>query len=354
VAEQLKAREDKGVPERKAIVDLKQREVEQGQKKVEEAGKQLAEDKRKTQGEEEALQKERAAAEQKKAEAERLAAAGQQQEAEKKAAEATAAGEAVKAKEAEIAAQKQEQAAREQTVTAQEKTLETKKEEIAAEKKDIAQDQTAARIQQEPEKVQKELEQKSAELAAREQEVAKREEAARTGETDAAIFAGRLYYLKIKEWLTGGHYNNELYAINASTAKIVLKSPFVNICGRRYDIFKEGVVVITHKGDHRAGHYLTLLDLATLEPKATSTEAVFFRSFVEVREGQAYVIMNKDEAYYLGKFGADMKPVAVSVDKVDPDSFISFFGDLIYINREDKKILVLKKDDLSTTAVIEP
>lgn len=379
VAETLKAREDKGIPERKAIVELKQREVEQGQKKVEEAGKKLAEDKRKTQEQELALQKEKIAAEQKQAEADREAAAlaaerekakaitdaeekakkeqelaARQQETERKAAEARAAEEAVKAKEAEVAAQKQEQAAREQAVTGQEQTLQTKKEEIATEQKSIAQDQTALRIQKEPEVVQKELEQKSTELAQREAEVAKREEAARKGESDAAIFAGRLYYLKIKEYLTGGHYNNEIYAINASTAKIVVKSPFTNICGRRYDIFKDGVVVITHKGDHRAGHYLTLLDLKTLEPKATGPDAVFFRSFVEIRDDMVYAILSRDDSYYLGRFGADMKTVAVSADKVDPDSFISFFGDMIYINGEDKKILVLKKEDLSTAGVVEP
>ncbi len=379
VAEGLRAREDKGIPERKAIVELKKREVAQGEKKVEEAGKALAEQKRKTQEQEQALQKERTALEQRKAEEDRLAAAlaterekakaitdaeekarkeqelaARQQELERKAAETGAAEEALKAKEAELAAQKQGQASREQAVAGQERTLETKKAEIAAEQKSIAQDQTALRIQKEPEAVKKELEQKSAELAQREAEVAQREQAARKGESDAAIFAGRLYYLKIKEWLTGGHYNNEIYAINATTAKIMVKSPFTNICGRRYDIFKDGVVVITHKGDHRAGHYLSLLDLKTLEPKETGPDAVFFRSFVEIRDDLVYAILNRGDAYYLGKFGADMKTTAVSTDKVDPDSFISFFGDKIYINREDKKILVLKKEDLSTSGVIEP
>ncbi len=56
----------------------------------------------------------------------------------------------------------------------------------------------------------------------------------------------------------------------------------------------------------------------------------------------------------MGAFDTDMKTVAVSKDKVDADSFISFFGDLIYINSQDKKILALKKADLSTSAVIEP
>jgi len=114
------------------------------------------------------------------------------------------------------------------------------------------------------------------------------------------------------------------------------------------------VAVITHKGDHATGHYLTLLDLDTMARKAAGDEPVFYRSFVEVRDDFVYVIVARGSSYYLGKFGLDMKLAAVSKDPVDGDSFISFYGDLVYINREDKRILVLKKSDLSTTATIQP
>jgi hypothetical protein len=379
VVDQLKAREDKGVQERQAMVDLKEREVAQGQKTVEQQAKELADQKAKIAAQEAALQKEKLAADRKKAEADAAAAAlkaeqekakaiadeqarakreqelaAQEQAVEKKAAEAAAAQEAAKAKEEQIAGQKAEQQKQQEAIASEQSVLESKKAEIATEKKEIQSDQTAQRIQQQPEQVQKELEQKSAELAQRETAVTQREEAAKKGETDASIYAGWLYYLKIKEYLTGGHYNNEIYAINAASAKIEVKSPVVNICGRKYDIFKDGVVVITHKGNHSAGHYLTLLDLKTLQPKATGTDAVFFRSFVEVRDNYVYAILNREDAYYLGMFDTSMKAVAVSKDKVDADSFISFFGDLIYINSQDKKILVLKKADLSTSGVIEP
>ncbi len=277
-----------------------------------------------------------------------------QKEADRKSAEAGAAEQAVKEKEAEIATAREEQKKQEEQVAAGRKAVEEKKQEVAEEKKEIQRDETALRIQKEPEKVQKELEKKSEDLATREKEVARREEAAKKGETDASIFEGRLYYLKIKEYLTGGHYNNEMCAISAATAKVVQKSPIANICGHKYDIFKDGVVVITHKGDHRAGHYLTLLDLKTLESKATGADAVFWRSFVEVKEDLVYAVLNKDEKYYLGRFDAAMKTMAVSKDQVDPDSFISFFGDLIYINGSDKKILVLNRDDLSTKGVVAP
>jgi len=83
-------------------------------------------------------------------------------------------------------------------------------------------------------------------------------------------------------------------------------------------------------------------------------EAVFYRSFVEVRDGFTYAVVNREKSYYLGRFDTAMKLLAISKDPVDGDSFISFYGDLVYINREDKQILVLKKDDLSTTGVIQP
>jgi hypothetical protein len=265
-----------------------------------------------------------------------------------------AAERSVKDKEAELALAREEQKKQERELEAGRKVVEEKKQEVAAEKKDIQRDETALRIQKEPEKVQKELEKKSEELAAREQEVSKREEAAKKGETDSSIFGGIFYYLKIKEYLTGGHYNNEMYAINAATSKIVCKSPMSNICGHKFDIFKEGVVVITHKGDHRAGHFLTLLDLKTLEPKATGADAVFFRSFVEVRDNRIYAVLNRDDSYFLGRFDTAMKTLAVSKDSVDPDSSVTFFGELIYINGSDKKILVLNKEDLSTKGLITP
>ena len=73
---------------------------------------------------------------------------------------------------------------------------------------------------------------------------------------DKNIYANKLYYLKIKEYLDGGHYNNEMYMIDAATMKVMFKSPAEYICGSRYDVFSGGVVVITHRGSHTMGHRL--------------------------------------------------------------------------------------------------
>ncbi len=333
VTDLLKAREDKGVAERTAAADLKAREAEA-------AKKALADEQARLAAQQKATADQAAAARAAQAEADRLKAAGDATAAAKAAETAKAQADAVAAQQAADKAAADKIAAEQQAVADREK-------ELAAEKAAIAKDQAAVEAAKSPE-------QKAAELAARETDVAAREQAARAGETDASILGGKLYYLKIKEYLSGGHYNNDMLIINAATGALILKSEEANICGREFDLFKSGVVVIGHQGNHQLGHYLVLLDLADLSRKAVGEEPVFYRSFVEIREDFIYAIINAKDGYYLGKFNVDMKRVAISKERVDGDSFISFYNDLIYVNREDKQILVLNRDDLSTKSVINP
>jgi hypothetical protein len=337
VIQELKAKPDKGVPERTAVNELKQQEVKKGQAVIDQEAKKLAEQKEQTAKTQAELDKARQAAEQATT-----------------AQDRTAAQEKAAAAEQKLAAQQTEQKAAEQTITRQQEAVQQKQAEVQQEKKDIAADQAAVKLQQNPEAVKKDLAQQQAQLAQREADVTTREEVLKKGQTDQAIFAGKLYYLKIKEYLTGGHYNNDMLIINAASGEVILKSTEAMICGRKFDLFKNGVAVITYKTDHGSGHFLTLLDLDTLQRKAISDEAVFFRSFVETREDFTYVVVEKGQSYYLGKFATDMKMAAISKSEVDPDSFISFYNDLVYINDKNKNILVLNKADLSMKSAITP
>jgi len=333
VTELLQAREDKGVTERTAVADLKAREAEAAKKALEEEQARL-------EAQRKAVAEQEAAAKAAQAEADRLKAAGETEAAAKAAEEA-------KRQADELAARQAEEKAAAEKLAAEQKAVADREKELAAEKAAIERDKAAIEAAKTPE-------QKAAELAAREAEVAAREEAARKGETDSAIYGGKLYYMKIKEYLSGGHYNNDMLIINAATGALILKSEESDICGHEFDLFKSGVVVITHKGAHQLGHYLTLLDLNDLTRTAIGEDQVFYRSFVEVRDDFIYAIINAKDGYYLGKFNVDMKRVAISKERVDGDSFISFYNDLIYINREDKQILVLNREDLSTKSVINP
>ena len=234
----------------------------------------------------------------------------------------------------------------EEALTEKEKLLEEEKKEIAQEEAQKKDDSAVT--------TDKEIQQKQEELRLKEEELDKREDQLKSDTADKNIYALKLFYLKIKDYIDGGHYNNELFMINPATQKIEFKSPVTNICGRRYDIFSGGIVVITHRGDHKRGHNLTLIDRNTLTVTKTGNEDIFWRSFIEIRGQNIYAITKKGEKYYLGRFNSSLELEAESKQEVNQDSFITFFEDTIFINRADKTIMVLKRDDLSYMAEIKP
>jgi hypothetical protein len=192
--------------------------------------------------------------------------------------------------------------------------------------------------------------------AKKEAELNQREDALKNQNKGDGIYGLNIYYLEVKDYFEGGHYNNILYLINTQTNKIERRSPFRNICGRKYDIFSNGIVVVSHNGDHQKGHKLTLINKDTLAEITTGEENIFWRTFVEIKGNHIYAIIkdiNKDD-FYLGKFDANLKLVARSKEKIFLNTFITFFNDTIYINREDKAVMVLKESDLSLVNLIKP
>lgn len=324
------SKEKKTMDDRKAVTDLKKESV--AEKK-------------------EALQKERD--EQKKKEAELQK---QKEEAAEKKRTAVTEEEKKQAAEAEKkAAEKEKQLEEEKAKSDEkEKDIKDKEKEIREEEQQQAADKLKEDLEKNPEEAEKTLDEKAKELEEREKELNKQEDRLREGSADKNVFGNRLYYLKIKDYLDEGHYNNELVMIDPAEKKVVFTSPIKTICGRKYDIFSKGIAVITHKGNHNSEHRLTLIDRASLEEVASGEDNIFWRSFVEIRDGFIYAIIVQEEGYYLAKFDENLQKVAVSEEKVNENTFISFYEDMIYINREDRQIMVLNKEDLTMTDVIEP
>ncbi len=163
-----------------------------------------------------------------------------------------------------------------------------------------------------------------------------------------------LYYLKVKNYKGDGHYNNDLYLIDAETLQIKAKSTLKNIAGSRYDVFSDGVVVITYKSNMKGMHRLTLLDRETLKARKHGKDDIFWRSFVIVKDEFVYAIMKEGADYYLGKFDSELAQVAKSTEKIHGDTFISFYEEKLFINRYDYNVLVLKTEDLTLIDLLEP
>lgn len=338
VIEKLKRQEDKGIEDREKITDLKDREVKEEKKVIEKEKVKIEQEKKEIANEEKEIEKEKA----------KVAKIEDPEEKAKKEA-------AVKEKEKAVDEKKEEVKKDEEKVKKDEEAVLKKEKTVKKEKEEIKEDKTTVAIKKEPEKAIKELEKKSTELEKKEEELKKKEEELKNKGISENVYLDKFYYLRIKEYMKDGHYNNEMFIIDAITRKVVLKSPVEKICGSRFDIFKDGVVVITYISDHNSAHYLTLLDLNTLEPKITGKDNIFWRSFVEINNDSIYAIIKEKDDYFLGKFNSKMELIAKSKEEVDNSTFITFYKDFIYINGEKKKdILILNNKDLTMAEKIVP
>jgi len=254
-----------------------------------------------------------------------------------------------KAKEDEIK-QKEDEVKREERRLAEEnKRIDAAENQVKKAEDSVNQKQSNISNNQDQKK-------EAAKETAKESDLNKREDALKNQNKGDGIYGLKIYYLDVKDFFEGGHYNNILYMINTQTNKIELRSPFTNICGRKYDVFSNGIVVISHPGDHKSGHRLTLIDKDTLKEITTGTENIFWRSFVEIKNNHIYAVVkdtNRDD-FYLGKFDTNLKLVAKSKEKVYLNTFLTFFNEYIYINRDDKAVMVLKESDLSLVSLIQP
>jgi len=347
--------------ERKEIIELKKQDIEKSRtelneekKKLEEKKKTITEEKKKTEDKKEEITKKK---EEIKKEKEETSKITDPEEKKKKEEEVKKKEEEIKKEEKQIKETEEKIKKDEDTIKKTEEQTEKKEDEIKKKEENVRKETgeiTEEKKDEEKTPAEDTLTKKEEELKKKEEELDKREDILKDKQSDPNIFGLKLYYLKVRDYLEGGHYNNELYMINASTKKIDFKSPVTNICGRRYDVSSGGIVVISHQGDHVSGHRLTLIDREKLTVKATGENDIFWRSFIEIRENNIYAIIKEGNSYHLGKFDQELKLIAKSKEKISEDTFITFFDEYIYINREDKSIIVLNKNDFSLAGEIRP
>jgi hypothetical protein len=337
-------RDRKNIPDRKEMADLRERKLDKDKKDLKEEKKQQDQEKKSIEKNKEEIKKKEEDLKKEKEETKKIVEPEKRREKEK---ENEQKEKKLEDEKKETKKKEEKSKEKEKSIEKEEKKIEKREESIKEEKKQIEKAELKRDIEKEPEKAKKKLEEK-------EQELDKREDKLREKEMDKNIYAGKLYYLKVNEYLEGGHYNNDLYMINASTRKIMFKSPVKNICGNRYDIYSGGIVIITHRGSHTSGHRLTLVDKDTLEAKIYGNDDVFWRSFIEIRDGYIYAVTYDSGRHYLGRFDGNLKLVAKSKEELSENTFISFWDNYIYINRQDKKIIVLSREDLSFIDEVKP
>jgi len=294
VIEEMRREPDKGLEERKDMVELKEREIEEKQAGVEEAQKQLAEEK----AELERKQAEAAAAEtpEEKAQAQEEVA---RQEEEVKRAEAVVA-----ARQAEVAA---------------------KEAEVAKEREGVIADE------------------KARELSAQ-----------GTGAAAAGAFAlaDQLYFLKVRARARSGSISGTLSILDPGPPEVKLTSPVDFIRGRAYYFFKDALLVVGQESAAGGPAHLLLLNPLTLEPAKRSAEEVYQDSFVLIQGGAIYAVLKSGNDFRLGRFDENLKLAARSPVTVDRDSSLALFADRVYVSSAGRDILALDAQDLSQRAQV--
>jgi hypothetical protein len=294
VIEEMRRQPDKGLEERKDMVELKEREVEEKQAEVQEAQKELAEEKA---------------------------------ELEQREAEASAAPAEEKARaEAAVDAQKEEVKKAEAEVAEKQAEVAAKEAEVAEEREGIIADE------------------KARELAG---------EGTGGAAAGALALADQLYFLKVRARERSGSISGTLSILDPGPPSVKLTSPMDYVRGRAFYFFKDSLLVVAGEGSAGAPAHLVLLNPLTLEPAKRSAEEVYADSFVLIQGGAIYAVLKSGNDFRLGRFDENLKLAARSPMSVDRDTSLALFAGRVYASSASRDILAMDAQDLSQKAVVK-
>jgi len=291
VIEEMRQQEDMGLEDRKDMVELKEREVEEKADRLDEQKAELDEAR-----EELAESKEDLEAARTREERERL--------------------------EAEVAEKEQEVRDREAAVAATEAAVTAKEEEIAEERERIIADERSQ--DQRPQRP----------------------------EAGTFVFSDQLYYLKVRPRESGGSITGTLSILDPVASEVQATSPVSHIRGRTFYFFKNSILVIGHESGATSPARLMLLEPLTLKETTRSWEEMYPDTYVLLQASSIYAVYRSASEYRLGRFDEALQLISHSEQSVDKDSAFFLFGDKIYINSAARDVLVLNREDLKREGTI--
>ncbi len=340
VTEAFKAQPDKGVPERQAMVDIKEREAEvlkaEAEKKEAEAAaaeRKLAEDKAKLEADRAALEADKA-----KAESDKTAAAsayppksdtptttGTQtspaQTGSPSTAELATKEAAVKAEEAKVAKAEAEVAAKKEEAAKASEAAAAKEAEAAQDRKDITADQKAV--------IAAEVEAKG-----------------RSEETGVyLVFVG-----------SDANRLGQIMFVDSEKGSLIRKSRINTIHLRSFADVGDAFVAVSGLEGKPGGAKLVKLDKASLEAVAESKAEMYPESAILVEGSMVYAIVKAaDGKYYPARFSVpELKEEARSSVAVMPHTMLSRVGSGIAVQTPAGTFAVLRTDNLEKTKDLKP
>jgi hypothetical protein len=290
VVEDLRGEEDRGLDDRKELVELKEREIAAEEEDIEEDRRRIAE----------------------------------AEDSEEDAAEAGTAGAAEDGTEAGTAAKEGDAGMPEETAAAED--LEEREEQLAERKR---------RLEEEREEI---AEDQQLVIEEEKKEERRREEssgpAVRTEEGPAEA-AGKLFLL------TDKNKRSMLARVDFSTGNYIVTSPVDTILGRKFYPLGDSILVVFENGG--TGAALGLLDAETLELTGSSDTVVYDETYILVDGASIYAVVQGNKGWTIGRFDGSLTMQAKSAVRVAPYSIFIAEGKFIYMQKEDDVLTAFDK-----------
>jgi hypothetical protein len=293
--------EDRGVEDRKKMVEIRDRELEEEERQTEEKQQELEE--------------KEAGVRQKEAEA---------AEAKRRVEEAKTE-EGRESRETREAEQDLEEAEEELKETQQES--EELREEV--EKEERSQAERRESIQQEREKI------------AEDQRDLIEEEERGTGageERAAAVSPKTLPFLIFSE---DGEVLGRLVEILKADGSIRRRGNINTIRSRGLLRGRSGIVVVAGEDDPPRAIRLVEIDEESLEIVGQSDRNIYRSSVVEEQDGSIYAITGEEGKWYVGRFAADLQLAARSDAEVAPQTMLLFENGSLYVQDKRGDVIII-------------
>jgi len=293
VIEDLQEEEDKGLEDRKDLVELKDREIEEEEKAIEEEERKIEE------------------------EEERIARREEEEEREEE-----------QDREAEAAEDEEEPSEEEQELEERREEVEDRREELGERRE--------------------RLEEEREEIAEDQQEVIEREEDEEGEEETAAQQRARgvsAPFLVTRE--VSGTVYGSISLVDFETGTLLVQSEIDTIRGRRYFETADGYLAVAGNENSRDTAALVLLDKESLETATRSDTIVYDDTDILLHNGSIYAVVRQNGDWRVAKFTQELELKSSSEEEVNEFTVFVVYGEYVYAQDRSGTIQSFDPEDLS-------
>ena len=299
VIEDLRDEEDKGLDERKDLVDLKEKEIAEEEKQIEEERKAIEE------------------------EEERLA-----DERQSGGGDTDTGSDSGTATEDDDKAQ-QELDRRKEELEERETALEERKERVEEERDTIAEDQ---------------------------QEVIDRDkEGGKSGTADKAAAADQRKKTDTVQFMRVRNENGILYGslslIDFETGTFLVESPVDTIRSRNFIELSAGYLVLAGRKQSDNTASLMILDTESLEPVHQSEDRIYDNSYLHINGNRLFAVVSDQGSWKIGLFTGELVLNKVSGQSIDEDTVILEKNGLLYVQNTRGEVMAIDSETLESAGM---